>query len=58
MTLLEPQQQGALPLDLAAAHSARHDVPFSDGAAEPIDAAAWLPADLGPIDDHQTALPR
>lgn len=55
MMLLE-KRQAMLVLELAAV---AHDyLPFSEDPAEPIDPEAWLPANLGPMADHQTALPR
>lgn len=51
-------RQAALPLHASIPVVARAPVPFSDGATEPMDPARWLPAGVGPIADHQTALPR
>ncbi len=52
------ERQPALPFDAPTPPVARNPVPFSDGAAEPFAAEAWLPASIGPVTDHQTALPR
>src|SRR5271165_4012973 len=52
-----PVRQPALPLE-APAPVARKPVLSGDGAAEPFTADNWLPTSIGPITDHQTALPR
>jgi DNA modification methylase len=52
-------RQSSLPLDddpLPAAEI--EDVPFVPLSDEPFDPDTWLPSDVGPIVDHQTALPR
>lgn len=51
-------RQAALALDAPTFVNLRHQVPFEEGAAETIDAEAWLPPGVDSLTDHQTALPR
>jgi DNA modification methylase len=53
------RRQHPLPFDDDPPATAEtEDVPFVPVSDQPFDARAWLPADVGPIVDHQTALPR
>lgn len=59
MTLLDStKRQADLPLDVPAARPSHDAIPFSAGATAPLEPEAWLPGEVGPIIDHQTALPR
>ena len=53
--MLEPRRQPLLPFDAAPEPG---PVPFTPPINEPFAAEVWLPPEVGPITDHQTALPR
>src|SRR5271170_2461947 len=52
------KRQDPLPLDPPPALPEAEEIPFAPDAGEPLVPEAWLPAAVGPIVNHQTALPR
>ena len=51
-------RQHSLPFDPPSEVPEAEEVPFVPDLSEPFDPEKWLPAAVGPIVDHQTALPR